>query len=94
MPPPGAREWGKRMKVTVEVDCTPLEARQFLGLPDVQPMQTAIMGEMERKMLAEMDRFSPEGVLKTWLALIPQSPERLQEMFAKLFGQSTRRNQP
>ena len=23
------------MKVTVEVDCTPVEARSFLGLPDV-----------------------------------------------------------
>jgi hypothetical protein len=28
------------MKINVEVDCTPLEARQFFGLPDVQPMQT------------------------------------------------------
>ncbi|MFY9972047.1 MAG: DUF6489 family protein, partial [Roseiarcus sp.] len=27
------------MKITVDVDCTPLEARQFMGLPDVEPMQ-------------------------------------------------------
>ena len=31
------------MKVTVEVECTPEEARQFLGLPDVVPMQQAAM---------------------------------------------------
>ena len=30
------------MKINVEVDCTPLEAREFLGLPDVKPMQAAI----------------------------------------------------
>jgi hypothetical protein len=30
------------MKVTVEVDCTPEEARGFLGLPDVVPIQQAI----------------------------------------------------
>ena len=30
------------MKVNVEIDCTPIEARQFFGLPDVQPMQTAV----------------------------------------------------
>ena len=30
------------MKVTIEVDCTPLEARQFMGLPDVQPIQAII----------------------------------------------------
>ena len=26
------------MKINVEIDCTPQEARQFFGLPDVQPM--------------------------------------------------------
>ncbi len=30
------------MKVTIEIDCTPIEARQFMGLPDVQPMQAAV----------------------------------------------------
>ncbi len=28
----------RRMKVTVDVDCTPTEARAFLGLPDVTPI--------------------------------------------------------
>jgi hypothetical protein len=27
------------VKVTVDVDCTPAEARAFLGLPDVTPIQ-------------------------------------------------------
>jgi len=26
------------MKVTVDVDCTPEEARRFLGLPDLTPV--------------------------------------------------------
>jgi hypothetical protein len=75
------------MKFTVEVDCTPLEARQFLGLPDVQPMQAAVLAHVEKKMLAQMDNFSPEGVLRTWLSLLPQSPEQVQDMFGKMFGQ-------
>ncbi len=41
------------MKVTIEIDCTPLEARQFMGLPDVQPMQTAVLAEMEKRLMAE-----------------------------------------
>ena len=57
------------MKCTVEIECTPEEARQFLGLPDVKPLQAQIMAEVERKMLAEMERFSPEGMLKSWLSL-------------------------
>lgn len=31
------------MKITVEIDCTPDEARHFAGLPDVVPMQQAII---------------------------------------------------
>ena len=72
------------MKCRLEVDCTPLEARQFLGLPDVQPLQATIMAEVEKKMLAEMDRFSPDGVLKSWLSMFSQSPEQLQESFSKM----------
>ena len=79
------------MKVTVEVDCTPLEARQFLGLPNVEPMQDAVMAQIEKKMLAEMERFSPESVMKTWFSLLPQNAERVQEMFANLMQGGRRR---
>jgi len=27
------------MKITMNIDCTPDEARAFFGLPDVKPMQ-------------------------------------------------------
>ena len=47
------------MKITVDVDCTPLKARQFMGLPDVEPMQKAAMAEIEKRMMVELDRFSP-----------------------------------
>ncbi len=79
------------MKVTVEVDCTPLEARQFLGLPNLEPMQDAVMAQIEKKMLAEMERFSPESVMKTWFSLLPQNAERVQEMFANLMQGGRRR---
>ncbi|WP_336489183.1 DUF6489 family protein [Methylobacterium nigriterrae] len=75
------------MKVTVEVDCTPLEARQFFGLPDVQPMQAAVLAEMERRMLADLDRFSPEALLKSWMSLTPRGAEQAQELFLNLFRQ-------
>ena len=75
------------MKVTANIDCTPEEARTFLGLPDVQPMQAVIMAEMERRMLAEMDRFSPEALMKSWMSLVPQSPEQFQDAFTRMFQQ-------
>ena len=48
------------MKITVDVDCTPLEARQFMGLPDVEPMQKAAMAEIEKRMMADSSAFRPE----------------------------------
>ena len=73
------------MKVNAEIDWTPEEARAFFGLPDVQPMQAKVMAEMERRMLTEMDRFSPEALMKSWMSLVPQSPEQFQDAFMRMF---------
>ena len=37
------------MKIKIEVDCTPEEARNFFGLPNVKPMQEAVMARIENK---------------------------------------------
>ena len=39
------------MKVNIEVDCTPDEARRFLGLPDVAQMQQTVMAAMEQRLV-------------------------------------------
>ena len=72
------------MKITVEIDCTPAEARQFFGLPNVEPMQAAMMTKLEKRMSEEMDRFSPDALMKTWLSLFPHNTEWAQKMFEKL----------
>ena len=35
------------MKFTINIDCTPEEARAYLGLPDVRPMQEQLLKEMQ-----------------------------------------------
>ena len=54
------------MKISVNVDCTPEELRAFLGLPDVAPMQNAVMVELERRMLESMEHMSPAAMMKEW----------------------------
>lgn len=34
------------MKINVEVDCTPEEARRFMGLPDLTPVHDVYMKKM------------------------------------------------
>jgi hypothetical protein len=76
------------MKVTIEIDCTPLEARQFMGLPDVQPMQAAVMAEIEKRMIAEAAKFSPDGFVRAWFSEGQQSAEWLREQMRGLFAQA------
>jgi len=30
------------MKIKIEIDCTPQEARSFFGLPDLEPIHDAV----------------------------------------------------
>ncbi|MGC4024380.1 MAG: DUF6489 family protein [Mesorhizobium sp.] len=75
------------MKVTINIDCTPEEARQFMGLPDVQPLQQAMMKQMEERMIAEIDRFSPENLLKTWFSGMPQNTDWMRNVMGGMFPQ-------
>jgi len=69
------------MKIKIDVDCTPEEARAFLGLPDVGPMQAAVMGEIEKRMMESLKATDPETLLKTWLPASLQGWETMQKMF-------------
>ncbi len=70
------------MKCHIDFDFTPQEARQFFGLPDLQPLQATILAEVEKKMLAEMERFSPDTVLKSWLSMYFAAPEQFRDAFS------------
>lgn len=61
------------MKITVDIDCTPAEMRAFFGLPDVEPMQQAIMDQMQERLLASVDQFSPRRCSRTGSGRCPPS---------------------
>ncbi len=82
------------MKIEIEVDCTPDEARRFLGLPDVSSMQAAFMARIERRMLEAADNFAPDAMLKSWLSVFPQGQERMQEMFGSFFKAAAKATAP
>ncbi len=73
------------MKINVEVDCTPEELRQSFGLPDLRPMQDAVLGAMQKQMLDAVARTSPEALMRTWMPLFQQTPEQMQQIMAAFF---------
>ena len=44
------------MKAIFQIECTPAEARAFFGLPDMEPMQAAVMERLQEHMVSEIDR--------------------------------------
>ncbi|MBL4613904.1 MAG: hypothetical protein JKY27_03400 [Magnetovibrio sp.] len=55
------------MKVTIDIECSPEEARTFFGLPDVKPMQEAMMAEMQKRMESSMSGLDMESMMKMWM---------------------------
>ena len=74
------------MKVNVEIDCTPVEARQFFGLPDVGPMQAAVMEKLQQQITANIDKVAPDALLQSWFSFDPKLAERFQELFMSMAG--------
>ena len=74
------------MKARIEVECTPEEARAFLGLPDVTALNQALTEEMQTRLRANMAALQPEELMKNWMAFGGQA----QEQFMKLMGAAKR----
>jgi hypothetical protein len=68
------------MKVNVTIDCTPEEARDFMGLPDLKPMQERMMAEIEQRLRTGVESMNPESLLKTWLPASMQGIEQVQQI--------------
>jgi hypothetical protein len=75
------------MKVTINIDCTPEEARTFFGLPDVQPMQQRLMADLEERLKQNIQDLEPEALVAKWLPLGLQGMEQMQKaMWAAMSG--------
>ncbi len=70
------------MKIKVEVECTPLEARAFLGLPDVTALNDHLVLEMQRRVDANINLLQPEEFLKSWTAFGGQAQDHFRKLMA------------
>ena len=73
------------MKITVDIDCTPQEARAFLGLPNIEPMQDELLAQLQRQLSAYIAQTDPEAMLKLWLPESIKGIGQIQEQFWRQF---------
>jgi len=77
------------MKVKIEIDCTPQEARAFFGLPDLEPLHDAMTEHMRSRMDAAVKAMDPESYMRAWM---PGGVglEKMQEMFFSAMNQAAK----
>jgi Family of unknown function (DUF6489) len=69
------------MKITIDIDCTPQEARTFFGLPHVEPMQEALVAQMQERLTQYLDAMEPDALMSAWLPGGIKGLTALQEQF-------------
>ncbi len=72
------------MKFNIEIDCTPDEARHFLGLPDVAPMQRALLDAMEKRLHEVVASTDAKTLLDQWMPFGMKGIEQWQTMWAQM----------
>ena len=74
------------MKAKVEVDCTPAEARAFLGLPDVSSLNEHLVEEMKSRLDANLAMLAPEELMRNWMALGRPGSEQFMKLMTAAAG--------
>ncbi len=77
------------MKISIDKDCTAQEARDVMGLPDVKPLQEIWLAQIEKKMVADMERFSPDALIKSWTSNSFGGAEWIQSLFESISQHGT-----
>lgn len=57
------------MKVNINIECTPDEARAFMGLPDVSTLNAQLVEEMSKRMVGNLEAMEPEALMRNWMTL-------------------------
>lgn len=74
------------MKIRIEVDCEPQEARAFLGLPDVEAFQRETVEQVGKRMKAYFETLDPERLARMWMPAGAEAWDSMQKAFSRFAG--------
>ena len=70
------------MKFRGEAECTPAEARAFLGLPDVGPLNEQLVQEVSSRFSQNASLLKPEELVRSWMSFGGQAQEQFMKMMS------------
>lgn len=71
------------MKITIEIDCSPEEARRFMGLPDFAPLQDRYVAMLQQA-LDQSTTTRPEAmeaIVRSWAPMGEAGTAMWRRMF-------------
>ena len=74
------------MKITMNIECSPEEARRFFGLPDVAPLQEELLRAYRDQMMENISSQDPDMMMKSWMSGSDSGMEEMQKAFWSQFG--------
>lgn len=74
------------MKISVDVDCTPEEARRFLGLPDLGPVHAAYVEKLQKAVADGLSADMVSEMMKNWGPMSEAGMKMWSQMFGQMSG--------
>ncbi len=78
------------MKVTINIDCTPQEARTFMGLPDLAPLHDDYVEKMRQLMTASLSGADAEKMLRQWSTMASGMEQWQKAMWGAATGATSK----
>jgi hypothetical protein len=76
------------MKVTFDIDCTPEEARRFLGFPDLSPVHDAYVEKMRSAVTEGFTGEMMGEMMKSWAPMNEAGLGLWKQMLEQMAGSS------
>jgi hypothetical protein len=72
------------MKITVDVDCTPEEARRFMGLPDMSGVHEVYIDKMKKMIEEGVTADTMESMMRNWMPMGEAGMNLWRSMFDQI----------
>ena len=74
------------MKISFDVECTPEEARRFMGLPDLTPVHEAYISRMTKAVGEGMTADTVTDMMRSWGPMSEAGTQMFKTMFDQMTG--------
>lgn len=74
------------MKFNIEIDCTPQEARQLFGLPDLEPLHDIYLDRVKELMAKGITPDMVQAMVKTWVPMGESGLGLVQSLLGQFGG--------